>query len=226
LRRIQQAGNSILRASGLNRILGRDWSKDWSLRNKQWYKSIRTKTLSAEQKVAHLTATIGLHFMDFQGVLLKYGIRQDDSYNMDETGFRIGCLGSQIVITHLITKVVYLSNPDNREVVSSVECNSGGGFALKSMIILAESVLMEKHFDNAIDDGVLFAMSESGYLNAYLGLGWLKHLDKQTAGRRKGKYPLLVFDGHGSHHTDEFTARSTTLFRSDWLLIQRIYCSL
>jgi hypothetical protein len=38
------------------------------------------------------------------------------------------------------------------------------------MIILARTVLIKKHFDNAIDNNVLFAMSESGYSNAYLGL--------------------------------------------------------
>jgi hypothetical protein len=68
-------------------ILGCDWSKNWFTRNKQWFKTIRTKFLSVERKVAHLTATIELHFMDFQGVLLKYGITQDDTFNMDETGF-------------------------------------------------------------------------------------------------------------------------------------------
>ena len=41
---------------------------------------------------------------------------------------------------------------------------------------------MEKHFNNAIDDGVLFAKSESGYSNAYLGMEWLKHFDKQIVG--------------------------------------------
>jgi len=29
---------------------------------------------------------------------------------------------------------------------------------------------MEKHFDNAINNKVLFGMSESGYSNAYLGM--------------------------------------------------------
>jgi hypothetical protein len=88
------------------------------------------------------------------------------------------------VITRLNTEAVYLSNLDNREMVSSVECINGGGFALKLMIILAGSILMEKHFDNGIDDGVLFGMSESGYSNTYLGMEWLKHFDRQTASRR------------------------------------------
>lgn len=74
------------------------------------------------------------------------------------------------MITHLATKAVYLSDLHNREMASSVECISGKGWAVKLMIILAKSILIEKHFDNTIDDDVLFAMSESGYSNAYLGL--------------------------------------------------------
>ena len=74
------------------------------------------------------------------------------------------------MITHLATKAVYLSNLDNREMASFVECISRARWAVKSMIILARTVLMEKHFDNAIDNDVLFAISKSGYSNAYLGL--------------------------------------------------------
>ena len=74
---------------------------------------------------------------------------------MDETGLQVGCLGSQLVITHLNTKAVYLSDPDNREMVTSVECISGDRFAIASMIILAGTVLMENHFNNSIDDDVV-----------------------------------------------------------------------
>jgi hypothetical protein len=74
------------------------------------------------------------------------------------------------VITHLATKAVYLSNLDNCEIASSIECISRARWAVKSMIILAKTVLIEKHFDNTIDNDVLFAISKSGYSNAYLGL--------------------------------------------------------
>jgi len=87
---------------------------------------MRTKSLSAERKVAYLSAVIKLHFLDFKGVLIKYGITLDDTFNIDETGFWIGCLGGQLVITNLATKAVYLSDLDNHEMVSSVECISGG----------------------------------------------------------------------------------------------------
>ena len=34
---------------------------------------------------------------------------------MDETGFRIECLGEHIVITHATTKVVYLADTEVRD---------------------------------------------------------------------------------------------------------------
>jgi hypothetical protein len=70
--------------------------------------------------------------------LLKYRIIQDDFFNIDETGFWIRCLRSQLVITHLATKAVYLFNLDNCKMVSSVECINGGGWAVKSIIIIAK----------------------------------------------------------------------------------------
>jgi hypothetical protein len=70
---------------------------------------------------------------------------------------------------------------------------------------MAGSVLMEKHFNNSINDEVLLATSESGYSNAYLGMEWLKHFNGQTASQQKGKYQMLVFDIYRSHLTDEFT---------------------
>ena len=47
------------------------------------------------------------------------------------------------MITHLNVKAVYLSDPGNRKMVSSVEYIIGGRFVIKAMIILAGSVLME-----------------------------------------------------------------------------------
>jgi hypothetical protein len=72
LHTIQQAANLLLRAGGSTRILGRDWSKNWFSRNQKWYKSLRTKTLAAERKASHLTATIESHFSDFRNTQIKY----------------------------------------------------------------------------------------------------------------------------------------------------------
>jgi len=80
-----------------------------------------------------------------------------------------------MIITHHGNKQVYLANPDNRELITSVECISAGGFAIAPMIIMAGKVLLEKHFDNNMDDDVLFAISDTGYINSGFSLEWIKH---------------------------------------------------
>ena len=35
-------------------------------------------------------------------------------------------------------------------------------------------------------------------------MDWIRHFDLYTASRTKGKYRLLILDGHESHHSEEF----------------------
>lgn len=41
-------------------------------------------------------------------------ILPQDIYNFDETGFRIGCLGGRMVMTHSDQKAAYVANFDCR----------------------------------------------------------------------------------------------------------------
>jgi hypothetical protein len=174
------------------------------LRNKEWYKSRKAKTIQAERRASHIREDIQQHFDNFQRCLKEWGLQPEDVYNFDETGFRIGCLNGRTVITHQNTKEVYLSNPDNRELVSAVECISASGKAIQPMIIIAGAVFLEKHFDNDLHDDVLFAVSDSGYSNDTLGFEWLKHFNKQTKKSTTGLWRMIIFDGHGSHLSSEF----------------------
>jgi hypothetical protein len=94
-RAIRIAANKILIASGSSHQVGRDWVTRWLLRHKDFYKTIRPKTLQAERKATHQKSDILQHFLDFRTAIVKYGIAQDDVYNFDETGFRIGMLQDQ-----------------------------------------------------------------------------------------------------------------------------------
>ena len=50
-------------------------------------------------------------FFDILEELVKeFNIPIENIYNMDETGFRIGCLGGRVVITHSSSRVVYLAD--------------------------------------------------------------------------------------------------------------------
>lgn len=66
-------------------------------------------------------------FEKFHAILIDKGTVDDDIWNMDETGFRIGCGKAHWVATTHAQKPLLLMDPDNSEHVSSVECISAGG---------------------------------------------------------------------------------------------------
>jgi hypothetical protein len=73
------------------------------------------------------------------------------------------------------------------------------------MLILSGSVMLQKHFDNDLDNNTLFGITHSSYSNAILSVKYIKHFNKITAKSVVGKYRILIFDGTGSHMSDQFT---------------------
>ncbi|KIM92675.1 hypothetical protein OIDMADRAFT_70364, partial [Oidiodendron maius Zn] len=94
--------------------------------------------------------------------------------------------------------------PENRELITSVETINYGGRKVPPMIIFAGAYHLRRYFNNNLDGDILFTRSSSGYSNDKLGLKYLKHFDQYTRSGCIGKYWMLLFDGHGSHLTQEF----------------------
>jgi len=176
------------------------------------YGQLDTRRLSQSQKIGRddlwheilNIIDIQKHFSNFQETIQRLNIRTQDIWNFDETGFRIGCLQSQLVFTRVENKAVYISDPENRELVTSMECISADGRSINPMIIMAGIVFKEKHFDNNLNGQTLLAMSESGYTNDMLSYEWIKHFNRETKEGAQNRQRLLVMDGHGSHLTREF----------------------
>src|SRR5450755_3193756 len=82
--------NSVLRAAGKARRVDAQWAKRWFQRNREWYKTIRGRTLAVERRECHTPEDVVHHFEDFQEACSKWGIQPSNLYNMDETGFRVG----------------------------------------------------------------------------------------------------------------------------------------
>jgi hypothetical protein len=121
------------------------------------------------------------------------------TYNIDETGFRIGVINGRTVITHLNTKAVYLSDPDNREPLTAVETVCADGSTIPPMLILKGEVLLQKYFENHLENDTLFVKSASGYSNEGLAPKYLIHFHNNTWKKTKGRWRMLIFDGHSSH---------------------------
>jgi hypothetical protein len=134
----------------------------------------------------------------------KYGIVNDDVHNFDETGFTMGKISAQMVITGSEAagrkKVI---QPGNREWVTVIQGVSAAGYLLPPFVIFAGSVLIDVWFKDLPRDWIL-KVSLNGWTNNQLALAWLEHFDKHTKLSAVGAYRLLILDGHESHSSLEF----------------------
>jgi hypothetical protein len=142
-----------------------------------------------------------------QRTIIQYGILSEDIYNFDETGFAMGLIATAKVVT----RAEYygrrsLLQPGNREWVTSIECTNASGWALPPCLIFKGKVFIRSWFeDPALPNDWQFELSPNGWTSNEIGLRWLQKLFiPSTTTRTKGKYRLLILDGHGSHLTPQF----------------------
>ena len=91
---------------------------------------------------------------------------------MDETGFRIGVGRAYKVVTIIANKdlPLFLQDPDNRELITSIECICARGSYIPSFIILSAKTLTEKTFIDELPGDYKITVSDSGYTNDTLHL--------------------------------------------------------
>jgi hypothetical protein len=141
-----------------------------------------------------------------QNTIAKYGIRSDDIWNFDETGFLMGMITSGKVVTgsqrHGKPKSV---QPGSREWITVIQAINAEGQAIEPFIIGAGQYHLANWYQEAtLPDGWVIATSQNGWTDNELGLEWLKHFDRSTSKRTNSRYRLLILDGHESHHSADF----------------------
>lgn len=181
------------------------WTKAWIKRQSEYLKGLKSKPISTQRLAAHVVEDIEGYFRAFKKCKDYWGIQDEDIYNFDETGFQIGVTSGEKVFVPKDCVAAYTADPENRELITSVETINYGGQKVPPMIIFAGAYHLRRYFnENNLDGGILFTRSETGYTNNKLGVKYLKHFNRHTESRRTGKYQMLLFDGHGSHLSQEF----------------------
>jgi DDE superfamily endonuclease len=198
------AANSILRYQGAEATASKRWAKAWLSREHEFLKTLRSKPLEAKRRASHIKEKMEDHFKEFRRCKEHWHILDEDIYNFDETGYLIGVVSGSFVIVPIGCEAVYVDDPANRELVTSTECISAGGHHVPPMIIFKGAYHLRKYFKNDMNGGILWARSDTGFTNDKLTLKWLKHFDEHTAARTLGRYRMLIFDGFGSHVTQNF----------------------
>ncbi|KAJ0132721.1 Uncharacterized protein HZ326_24208, partial [Fusarium oxysporum f. sp. albedinis] len=141
-----------------------------------------------------------------ENIIAKYGIRSDDIWNFDETGFMMGIIEPGMVITSAERREMPKSvQPGNREWITIIEAVNAEGQSIAPFIIGSGQYHLANWYRECdLPGDWVIALSENGWTNNQLGLDWLKHFNQATTNRSTGPYRLLILDGHESHHSVEF----------------------
>ena len=179
------------------------WAKRWLDRQPKLSK-VKRKPLAAERKNAHDVNIIAKHFERVRSVVQEHGIHPHDMWNFDETGYRIGMARSDWAIAVDPTRTVYLKCPNNRELLSAIECINGTGGEIPPFLIVTGTNILAPWFINDLDPHVAVTTSETGFNNDWISLQWIKHFERYSRRGQVGSKRLLLMDGYGSHDTYEF----------------------
>ena len=173
LREIQTSANQILRQDADPTkpypTVSIQWAKRWITRQDKLYK-IRRKPLAAARKNAHYLALLQGHFQRCKDLVAQYGIYLEDTWNFDETGFRIGMLREDWVLSIDPIRKIYSADPENRESLSSQEYINGVGHDIPPMLIIAGQRTLAKWFQNNLADKLAVTVSDSGNADNWISL--------------------------------------------------------
>jgi len=156
VKRVEEAANFIL-GEGF-RAVGKQWVKRFLKRHPD-LKRRRQRTLASERKDAFNVEELEYYFKQLEHVCDAFGIQIANIWNMDETGFRIGCGRFRIVITvepdGSPKEPPRIADPDNREHITSTECVNAEGDAIQPMLIFRGSTLLNRYSANDLHREVL-----------------------------------------------------------------------
>lgn len=141
-----------------------------------------------------------------RNTIAKWGILEEDIYNFDETGFVMGQITSEMVITSVERRnKPRTTQQGNREWATVIQAVASYGYIVPPYIILAgKNHLSSWSYESSLPRDWRIAVTANGWTTNERGVDWLKHFDFHTKPRTKGKYRLLVLDGHESHHSTDF----------------------
>jgi hypothetical protein len=185
--------------------VGRNWASNF-IRRQPELQTRQTRSYDNQRALCEDPEKIQGWFKLVANFTAKFGIRVEDIYNFDETGFLMGVLGTTTVVTSSDrTTRPKLVQPGNREWVTVIQGINSQGWAVPPFIVFKgkwhlASWYEKEHFPT----NWRVAVSENGWTTNEVTLEWLKHFEKFTRTKTVGGYRLLVLDGHESHHSAAF----------------------
>ena len=136
----------------------------------------------------------------------EHGILDEDTYNFDETGFMMGVVSSQLVVTGSHRRGrPKLVQPGGWTWVTVIQGIGAVGVAIPPYIIFpGKTHLCGWYQGNPPHPSWKIGVSDTGWTTNSHGIAWLRHFNQHTRTRTIGSRRLLLIDGHESHCSLEF----------------------
>ena len=78
----------------------------------------------------------------------------------------------------------YISDPDNRDYLTIVECVLDNNQIIDFIIILSTKIITERHIIDELNSNILISTFKTDYNNDELSIKWLLHYNRYTRSNR------------------------------------------
>lgn len=190
---VRDMANRLLRERGGEEV-GKNWVGRFIQRNSE-LRTRRSHLYDRQRAACEDPILIKAWFELVQNTKAKYGIVDEDIYNLDETGFIMGMIVSQSFITGSDKQGKSKKiQPGNREWVTLIQGVGATGKRIPAFLIFAGKVLVSICFTEELPRDWVIQVSPTGWTNNNLALDWFRHFDSHA--RPVGTHRLLIIDGH------------------------------
>ncbi|KAL8332644.1 hypothetical protein RB593_002752 [Gaeumannomyces tritici] len=203
---LHQAVSSIVnkRASPPASEVRKKWAQEWLTKHSHLLKRMRGKPKAIQRRAAQDRVVLREWFDAYKLCVDSHGISDENNWNSDEAGFRVGVFEGSLVWCYIDIETWFQSDPDRRSLVTIIESCSASGSTVPPFVIMTGVNISGKHVYNSFDPGTILATSESGWTDDIVALEWLDHFLENTKPSAPTNYRLLLIDNHGSHLTFPF----------------------
>jgi hypothetical protein len=200
---VRDMANSVLRTRNAGQV-GQNWPSNFVARTPS-IKTRLNRPYDYRRAKCEDPDIIGRWFELVQSVVRDYGIANEDIFNFDETGFQMGVISSQTVVTGTERRNRPKAiQPGDREWVTVIQGVCAAGWPIPPYVILKAKHHQSVWYSKEIPEDWMLAVSDNGWTTNEHGIEWIKHFNSYTKARCIGSWRLLILDGHESHHSPEF----------------------
>jgi hypothetical protein len=201
---VQDMANLLMDKRGERRV-GKNWT-DRFIQRRPELSTRLSRAYDYQRALLEDPDVLNAWFRLVANMRAKYGIQDSDFYNFDETGFMMGMIGGKMVVTRSDRQSnPKLVQPGNREWATAICAVAADGHVVPPFLCVQGRFHLAPWYQNGnVPRDWVVTTTQNGWTDNKTGLQWLKHFDGATRTRRKGRYRMLVLDGHESHINAEF----------------------